>query len=227
MLLLLRAFATTLAAFCIFTDTKLEWQQSGWFGFAFTALRAVTVTHLARFAAANSSAVHRMRLVKVIKRKAALTGALDPSPAPVVVIANASVDMGAADRQLDALGFVYGPLGGQKNANGVALEAGEQYYVLSEEGPTAFAGASSAGDPYYGLADPQPCIGHAGPGGTLPRMNVPTDAIRIDGGVSTTDITGLTGPFELLADFEPRAFGPTTFLFQEGAKAEPRPHGGA
>ena len=58
-------------------------------------------------------------------------------------------------------------------------------------------------DPFYGLATPQPCIGQAGPGGTLPRMNVPTDAIRIDGGVSTTDRTGLAGPFQLL----PRPFG--------------------
>lgn len=69
------------------------------------------------------------------------------------------------------------------------------------------------GDPFYGKADVQPCAGHLGPGGTLPRMKVPTDAITVDGGVSTAS----GKDWQLLTDYEPRSFGPVSFAFDEAA----------
>jgi hypothetical protein len=232
----------TLAAFTTFTDVKLEVARSGWFGFAFTVMNstsALTVSHLARFATSKSIRTHRMRLVMAPPPGSNPSG----SKAGVAnaIVANATVDMGAATKMLDALGFVYTPL-----SPAVALHSKQQYYLVAEE--------TAGADPFYSLASAQPCIGHAGggdtlprkytalhtalctdytalctdytlhyaltirclytAGGTLPRMDVPTAAIRIDGGVSTTDPeTG--GGWQHYPDWEPRSFGPLTFLFHE------------
>jgi hypothetical protein len=182
-----------LAAFSIFTGVKLEREQSGWFGFAFTVLKpSLAVSHLARFAVTNSTRTHLMRLVMV---------GPNTTGSKTVMVANATVDMGAAHKELDALGFVYSQL-----SPAVELVANQQYYLVAEE--------TAGGDPFYALADAQPCIGHAGVGGTLPRMNVPTDAIRIDGGVGTNS-QAMDGGWSMYPDFEPRSFGPVTLLFQD------------
>jgi hypothetical protein len=204
-----------LAAFCTFTNVGLQTNVSGWFGFAFTPQRAITVTHVARFAARGSSRQHDMRIVDAASGE---------------VVSSTTVDIAPPVRQLDSTGMVWSAL-----SSPAALTIGQQYYVAAQE--------AAGGDPFYGAAAAQPCAGHILAGGTLPRMNVPTDAIKIDGGVQQLALaapaeavavavavapapaargrtaddggngSGGGGAWTLLPDWEPRSFGPVSFMF--------------
>ena len=56
---------------------------------------------------------------------------------------------------------------------------GQQYFLVSVEGA-----AECSGDRFYIGTANYPCIGQPGPGGTLPKLDVQIDSVRIDGGIS-------------------------------------------
>jgi len=176
-----------LVAYSVFTNIDVETKVSGWYGFAFTCNRDFVVTQLARYGAVNGSAAHQLRILEAAGGR---------------VVANGSVDLAIADA--DSLGFKRAKL-----KQLVGLVAGRTYYMVSHE--------IAGGDPFYGLAPSQQCIGSPGPGGTLPRMKVPTDAITILGGVSATDkeLNSNSDPWKVLSDYEPRSFGPVSFAFDD------------
>ena len=170
---------------------------------AFSVVRAIKVTGLARFAASGNNKTHKVRVLSVRNSSGSGNsshGAMQPTSA-VSVVAEATIDFGVIDRLVDSSGFVHSQL-----LQPAVLAPGLQYYLVSSE--------AHGGDIFYSTAAVQPCAGDIGAGGTLPRMRVLTDAVVVDGGVSTADVTMGTG-WTMLTDWEPRSHGPVTFSFTE------------
>eukprot|EP01051_Picozoa_sp_SAG22_P014533 SAG22_NODE_1776_length_3607_cov_2.601482_2_plen_431_part_00 len=90
---------------------------------------------------------------------------------------------------------------------GVKVIAGQQYYLVSEE-----LGAKSQDDGFYTTTKNYPCIGAPGPGGTLPKLDVQVDSVRIDGGVYCLTNGTASQPWQpVLWDYRPRSYGPLSF----------------
>lgn len=187
----------TLAAYCGFTNVERSASSPpGWYGMVFTTMRAITVTSAARYAASGNNGTH------VVKILAVNNASYSAAPATVATV---SISFNDPKRLLDSSGFVHAAF-----PSPVLLNAGKSYYLLSSE--------VQGGDSFYQASSTQSCAGHLGPGGTLPRMRVLTDAITVDGGVSSASTaSGQAGAYIVAADWEPRSFGPVTFSFTEGS----------
>ena len=178
-----------LVAVSSFTNVQRTTDMDGWFGMAFTATRAVTVTDVSRYAAGGNAGNHTLRLLRNMT---------DPQTGKLTVstLAEASVDYADPRRRLDSSGLVHVAL-----VTPVVLTAGEHYMLVSRE--------TKASDAFFAAASVEPCAGSVGPGGTLPRMVMLTDAIAITGGAMTEDQT-MAGGWSLKPDWEPRSYGPVS-----------------
>ena len=210
-------------AYPVFTGTSLATasdHKPGEYGLAFTALHGTTITALARFAAAGPTGPHQLS----VHCAAHNATQRDPRCRRPPQGAQASeglgackVDMSQPDR--DATGLVWAPIRAASagHAAEVRVVAGQQYYLVSEE-----LGAKSQ-DGFYTTTANYPCIGAPGPGGTLPKLDVQVDSVRIDGGVYRLVNGTATGtdqdahlPWEpVLWDYRPRSYGPLSFAVAE------------
>ena len=207
--------ASTQAVFSAFTNIQRE-NASGWYGVAFrTNKDPVTVSHLSRFRVGGNQHSHELRLI-LFRNTSFSGGGHSPwTPVDLVVnetLASVNIDMRAlsasgpsqattntAPSYLDSGGFVHAALSAP-----VTLPAYSRFLLVSQE--TATVGS----DLFYGAAGVQPCAGSIGAGGTLPRLKMLTDKVTIEGGASTADPAARDG-WTVLADWEPRAFGPVSF----------------
>jgi len=87
----------------------------------------------------------------------------------------------------------------------VELEPGQQYVLVSDEG-------GSNTDAFYTTTTAYPCMGSTGPGGTLPKLDVPVETVRIDGGAHRDQESG---SFTVLWDYRPRSYGPLSFAIAQ------------
>jgi hypothetical protein len=121
---------------------------------------------------------------------------------------------------VDEVGMVWADIRASNAGHGasVLLVAGQQYYLVSDEGS-----AKSPGDRFYTTTTNYPCIGSPGPGGTLPKLDVQVASVRIDGGVYRLANGTCSSPQDcshgewqpLLWDYRPRSFGPLSFAVAE------------
>ena len=187
----------------VFTGVSLSnATRVGEFGLAFTALKSVTVTSLARFAAAGSTGQHKLSIycgaVNASQPDARCQGAASTVQDSMGSSALAMVAVNFSQSAADSTGLVWALLSSPFDA-----VVGQQYFLVSEEGAT-----ESSGDRFYIGTANYPCIGQPGPGGTLPKLDVQVDSLRIDGGISR----GPGGKWsEVQWDYRPRSFGPLSF----------------
>jgi hypothetical protein len=210
---------STAAAYPVFTGTALATPSNhkpGEYGMAFTALRDITITALARFAAAGPTGSHRLSLHCAARNGTQKDPRCRRPPRVAEALGGCTIDMNLPDR--DATGLVWAPIRASTGAGHAAeaevrVAAGQQYYLVSEE-----LGAKSD-DSFYTTTQNYPCIGAPGPGGTLPKLDVQVDSVRIDGGVyrltdGTASGTGHEArqPWQpVLWDYRPRSYGPLSF----------------
>ena len=203
----------------VFTGTSLsvEGKDIGQYGFAFTPTKDLTITALSRFAVGNSTGPHQLSVHCAAhnhtQRDSRCRLPLQGS-AVWQGLGTAVVDFSQPDR--DPTGMVWAVVRNSATPHGdtLGVVAGQQYYLVSEEGSD-----TSAGDLFYTTAKNYPCIGAPGPGGTLPKLDVQLEGLVIDGGVYRLSVNGtctdVACPHEawrpVLWDYRPRSFGPLTF----------------
>lgn len=179
----MRALSSTLAsvplgskavAYPVFTGTELSnvsaKEFTGQFGLAFTPSLDLTVTALARFAAAGPSGVHQLTIHCAAHNATQVDPRCRTEPQGAAVwegLASAKVDYNVPD--VDATGFVWAPVRATSMPHATSLEvvANQQYFLVSAEGSD-----KSPGDRFYTTTANYPCIGDPGPGGTLPQLDV-------------------------------------------------------
>jgi hypothetical protein len=197
----------------VFTGVSLSSpaREIGEFGLAFTPLKPITVTALARFAAAGSTGQHKLSIycgaVNASQPDARCNGAAilqNSVAASALVITRVNFSKSAAD----ATGMVYALLSSPFEA-----VVDQQYFLVSEEGA-----AECSSDRFYIGTTNYPCIGQPGPGGTLPKLDVQIDSVRIDGGVSRGRGNAATWS-AIQWDYRPRSFGPLSFAVSSSAGA--------
>ena len=163
---------STAVAYPVFTGTTLSVASTkeftGQFGLAFTTSLDLTVTALARFAAAGPAGVHQLTIHCAAHNATQIDPRCRTEPHGVAIwegLASATVDYNVSEA--DETGMVWAAVrASDSSATSLKVIANQQYFLVSEEG------SGSSSDRFYTTTKNYPCIGSPGPGGTLPKLDV-------------------------------------------------------